>query len=136
MPNRLDLFTDCLSSYCIRHISLNVTLKCIIWLYNIIQIMKMIVVLQALIAVCCTDVLMCRKLNLGTWLTVYWQRTKLAFWFLILHFPEKEKKVGILISDVAFAWKGFRCYFFQKRNVRKQLNFTYLLMKHSTEWKN
>jgi len=53
----------------------------------------MIVVLQALIAVCCTDVLMCRKLNLSTWLTVYWQRrTKLAFWFLILHFPEKEKK--------------------------------------------
>ena len=53
--------------------------------------MKMIVVLQALIAVCCTDVLMCRKLNLGTWLTVYWN-TLLA----------RKNKIGILIFDLAF----------------------------------
>jgi len=98
MPNRLDLFTDWLSSYCIRHISLNLTLKCIIWLYNIIQIMKMIVVLQALIAVCWADVLMCRKLNLGTWLTVYWQR--------------RTKLHGILIFDLAFPWKGKKSWHF------------------------
>lgn len=118
MPNRLDLFTDWLSSYCIRHISLNLTLKCIIWLYNIIQIMKMIVVLQALIAVCwaqgCSHVQKAEPRHLAdsllaknkiAWHSDFWscislkRKKKLAFWFLMLLLLER-------VSDVPFSRKG------------------------------